>query len=214
VIRRMLAACLLTALMFPMAASQDSEDLVERITTQPEVRGGTAFKSYCVLCHGERADGNGRASKLHPDLNLLIRKQTPEYYRQIIHGGGVAVGGSEFMPSWRFELSDDQIDDVIAYLQIVDDRVRRGEVVYRTNCILCHGVHADGQGRAARIYDPPPANLILSEKDDAYKSDIIRLGSAQMGRSKTMPPWNDHLSEIEMQDLLAYLRSISRVSAH
>jgi hypothetical protein len=51
----------------------------------------------------------------------------------------------------------------------------------------------------------------LTTKNDAYKSDIIRLGSAQMGRSRTMPPWGDHLSEIEMQDLLMYLRSIALV---
>lgn len=211
-ISRLLAVFLLAAVVTSAAASQDTEDLVEQVTSRPEVRGGVAFKNYCALCHGEKADGNGRGAKLHPELNLLIKKQTPAYYRQVIHGGGVAVGSSEFMPAWRFELSDDQVNDIVDYLQIINDGVRRGEVVYRTNCILCHGVNADGQGRAARIYDPPPANLTLSEKDDAYKSDIIRLGSAQMGRSKTMPPWNDHLSETEMQDLLAYLRSISRLS--
>jgi cytochrome c oxidase cbb3-type subunit 3 len=212
VISRILAASLLTAMLLPTAFSQDTEDLVEKVSTQPAIRGGATYKSYCALCHGERGDGNGRGARLHVDMDLQIHKQTPDFYQQIIHGGGAAVGRSVYMPSWQFELSDEQIGDIIAYLDIVNDQVRRGEVVYKSNCIVCHGVHADGRGRAARMYDPPPANLTLSNKNDAYKSDIIRLGSAQMGRSKTMPPWGDHLSDIEMQDLLAYLRSIALVA--
>jgi len=65
----------------------------------------------------------------------------------------------------------------------------RGSIVFRTYCMLCHGPHADGKGRAARNYNPPPANLTVSAASDAYKEMIIRKGGEAMGRSPFMPPW-------------------------
>lgn len=87
------------------------------------------------------------------------------------------------------ELSEEQISDVIAYLALVGNPVRRGEVVFKTNCVLCHGVKGDGKGRASVLYDPPPANLTLSDKNDLYKEMIITNGGAAMGRSAVMPVW-------------------------
>ena len=42
----------------------------------------------------------------------------------------------------------------------------RGAIVFRTYCVLCHGPQADGRGRAARHYSPPPANLVASTATD------------------------------------------------
>ncbi|HEB92855.1 MAG TPA: c-type cytochrome [Gammaproteobacteria bacterium] len=112
------------------------------------------------------------------------------------------------MPPWEGELSEEQIRDVVAYLQIATDSKRRGEVVFKTNCILCHGLMADGKGRAARMYDPPPANLTKSDKNDDYKRMIISRGGAAMGRSEFMPVWGDQLSAQEIEDVVAYLRTI------
>ena len=65
------------------------------------------------------------------------------------------MGRSPFMPPWDGELSKEQIQDVVAYLNVVADEIKRGEVVYKSNCILCHGVNGDGKGRAAKLYNPP-----------------------------------------------------------
>jgi mono/diheme cytochrome c family protein len=42
--------------------------------------------------------------------------------RLIIRGGGKAMARSEYMPPWGEELTDEQIGDVIAYLQSVNTR--------------------------------------------------------------------------------------------
>jgi mono/diheme cytochrome c family protein len=89
-----------------------------------------------------------------------------------------------------------------------DGDAPRGELVFKRYCVLCHGEKADGNGAAAKIYNPPPANLTLSPYSDDYKTRIIRDGGAAMGRSAAMPPWGKELDETQIRDLVAYLRRI------
>jgi cytochrome c oxidase cbb3-type subunit III len=105
-------------------------------------------------------------------------------------------------------LAQDTKESVSPYVHAVGDSVSRGEMVYKNNCILCHGVQGDGKGRAAPLFHPPPADLTHSNKDDEYKNAIIHLGGAAMGRSSGMPPWEGRLTEIEIHDLVIYLRTI------
>jgi mono/diheme cytochrome c family protein len=90
-----------------------------------------------------------------------------------------------------------------------DATVFRGGLVYANYCVTCHGFNADGNGRAARLYNPRPANLRMSDKNDAYFGLIIRMGGEAMGRSPFMPPWGAELTDEQMKDLVAYLRSIN-----
>jgi mono/diheme cytochrome c family protein len=87
--------------------------------------------------------------------------------------------------------------------------VYRGSIVFNHYCVLCHGAKADGEGRAAKMYSPRPANLARSDKSDAYKTMMIRRGGGAMGRSAYMPPWGDELSDEQVTNVVAYLRSIS-----
>ena len=193
---------------FSAQVETDSRDELEKLKAKPVLRGGIVFRSYCMLCHGERADGMARASKLYGTANLSIKTQPPEYYDKIIRNGGVAVGRSEFMPSWGDELSEEQIADVIAYLGVVANPVGRGEVVFKTNCVLCHGINANGKGRASVLFNPPPADLTISDKNDEYKRLIITLGGQAMGRSEAMPVWSEQLTEQQISDVVAYIRTV------
>jgi mono/diheme cytochrome c family protein len=91
-----------------------------------------------------------------------------------------------------------------------DAAIVRGGVAYKTYCVLCHGAGAEGNGRAARLYTPPPANLVTSTFNDDYWELMIRRGGAGMGRSGFMPPWGDQLTDEQIRDLVVYLRSMSR----
>lgn len=195
-------------LAFSSQAEVSTRHEVEAALSKPVVRGGIVFKSYCVVCHGETANGRSRASRLYGIQTLQIRKSSDLGFDKIIRLGGKAVGKSPFMPPWSDELSEEQIKDVIAYLKVVSSSPQRGEVVFKTNCILCHGLGADGKGRAAKLYNPPPADLTHSDKNDEYKESIIRLGGAAMGRSEFMPVWGEQLSDQEIKDLVAYLATV------
>jgi mono/diheme cytochrome c family protein len=93
-----------------------------------------------------------------------------------------------------------------------DAGVFRGGVVYGNYCVTCHGINADGNGRAARLYAPRPANLRASDKNDEYILMIVRMGGAAVGRSEFMPPWGAELTEEQMKDVTAYLRAINAAS--
>jgi cytochrome c oxidase cbb3-type subunit III len=202
--------CLLSAgaAILPIAWGQDTHDTVNQEMAKPVIRGSIVYKYYCVLCHGERGDGNSRGAKLHPEEQMTIKPAPAWSYENIIRKGGEAIGVSPTMPPWQDELSSEQISDLVAYLAILGDAVRRGEVVFKTNCVLCHGLHGDGRGRAARLYNPPPADLTQSDKNDEYKEAIIRKGGEAMRRSAAMPVWKERLSESEIADVIAYLRTI------
>ena len=176
----------------PVSANTDSPETIDKERNKPAIRGGIVYRAYCILCHGERADGQARASKLYGMVTLNLFNGR-DYIEKIIRYGGKAVGRSEIMPSWQEELSEEQIADVIEYLSIVKNQVWRGEVVFKTNCILCHGVKADGKGRASVLLDPPPADLTESDKNDEYKKMIITFGGKAMGRSDRMPIWGEQL---------------------
>ena len=87
--------------------------------------------------------------------------------------------------------------------------IYRGNIVFNNYCVLCHGVKADGKGRAARLYNPKPANLVLSDKNDQYKELIIRQGGKALGRSQFMPPWGEELTDEQINDVVHFLGSIA-----
>jgi mono/diheme cytochrome c family protein len=91
----------------------------------------------------------------------------------------------------------------------VDASTFRGGLVFANYCVTCHGINADGNGRAARLYNPKPANLRASDKNDAYFGLIIRKGGAVLGRSEFMPSWDAELTNEQISDLVSYLRSIN-----
>jgi len=92
--------------------------------------------------------------------------------------------------------------------------VYRGVIVYNHYCVLCHGVNADGAGRAAKLYSPKPANLLKSDKNDQYMELIIRRGGKLLGRSEAMPAWGEELTDEQISDVVAFLGSIRSPNIH
>ena len=200
---------LLLAAASAAAASQPFKDTAEASL----VRGATVFNRYCVLCHGVQADGKGRAAKLYTPApaNLVTSDRNREYKELIIRKGGEALGRSKYMPPWGQELTDEQITDLTNYVEsMAKVALGRGAAVFGTYCVLCHGAIGDGKGRAAKLYTPPPANLVTSDKNREYKELIIRKGGEALGRSKFMPTWSQELQDDQILDLVNYLESIAK----
>jgi len=199
-----------SAINLTHAGDTDSRKVVRAVKSDPLIRGAIVYKSYCSLCHGQKGDGKARATKLYGEGNLVIAmdKNEPEYYEKMVRYGGSSVGRSRYMPAWEEELSEEQLADVMEYLYVIEQPETRGKAVFMTNCILCHGVKGNGKGRASKLYDPKPADLTRSDKNDTYKKMIITNGGAAMGRSDVMPVWGLQLKEEEIDDVVAYLRTI------
>ena len=87
--------------------------------TEQQVRGAGVFFQRCSLCHLAKAGAGGSkyccVSSLGPDLSGRFKNVTPDQekaFKDIILNGGPT-----YMPSWKFGLSLEEIDDIIAYLK-------------------------------------------------------------------------------------------------
>lgn len=86
----------------------------------------------------------------------------------------------------------------------------RGRIVYRNYCVLCHGESGEGDGRAAKVHTPKPANLVTSQVPAAYIELIVRKGGEGVGRYRGMPPWGDQLTDEQIADVRTYLLALRR----
>lgn len=86
-------------------------------------RGHELYDAYCTQCHG--MDGSGGGINVE-DMDVMPRDHTdPDEMgarndaelAKAIRGGGKAVNKSVLMPAWEGNLSDQQIDDLVAYLR-------------------------------------------------------------------------------------------------
>jgi mono/diheme cytochrome c family protein len=88
--------------------------------TEQQTRGAGLFFQRCSLCHLAKTFGAGGSkyccvASLGPDLSGAFKNLAPDQekaYRDIILNGGPT-----YMPPWKYGLSSDEIDDIIAYLK-------------------------------------------------------------------------------------------------
>jgi len=87
--------------------------------------GKDNFIANCSPCHGETGKGDGPLADtlgegVKPrdlsDANLLSVR-TDEFLFKVIRSGGVAVGFSESMPSWKETFTDAEIKQIIQYVR-------------------------------------------------------------------------------------------------
>lgn len=95
--------------------------------------------------------------------------------------------------------------------------VDRGAEVYEKRCMGCHGEEGEGDGPAAELLNPPPRDFSAGQYkiktttfDDMVPNDEDLLRMVRDGMPGTaMPGWGDILSEQEMWDVIAYIKTFA-----
>jgi DMSO reductase family type II enzyme heme b subunit len=95
--------------------------------------------------------------------------------------------------------------------------VDNGERLYEARCMGCHGEEGDGLGPGAERLIPPPRDFTLGQYkiktttfDDLAPDDQDLLRMIRDGMpGSAMPGWGDVLSEQEMWDLVAFLKTFA-----
>ncbi len=91
-----------------------------------------------------------------------------------------------------------------------------GRALYDAHCAICHGSTGKGDGPGARVVRQPMRDFsdpaAMQAVSDRFLVEITKKGSSQFGRSNAMPAWGMKLSDAEIQDVVAYIRSLARRS--
>jgi mono/diheme cytochrome c family protein len=91
--------------------------------------------------------------------------------------------------------------------------VAAGAALYAANCATCHGAHGDGDGPASAALVPKPAKHhdgnYMNPLSNEHIFKVIKEGGAAAGKSPMMAPWGGMLSDAQIWDLVAFLRSIA-----
>jgi mono/diheme cytochrome c family protein len=83
--------------------------------------------------------------------------------------------------------------------------VLSGRVIYSTICIRCHGV--DGKGDGEMKFTPPVADLTSLAVQGKLDARLFK--SVHDGKPNTaMGAWRDSLTDDEIWDALAYVRTL------
>jgi mono/diheme cytochrome c family protein len=92
--------------------------------------------------------------------------------------------------------------------------LRLGRATFQHYCQNCHGETGAGDGFNAFNLDPHPRDLsdpaFQKKKTDADLTDAIQRGGAGVGLSAMMPPWGRTLSKEQVEQVVLYLRSLSK----
>ncbi|MCP4806927.1 MAG: cytochrome c [Proteobacteria bacterium] len=85
--------------------------------------GKTPYTTSCAACHGDKGDGAGPVGgALTPKPADFTSKEfqdgrTDAELAKAIKEGGAAVGKSPLMAAFGGTMTDEQIDDVVAYIR-------------------------------------------------------------------------------------------------
>lgn len=108
---------------------------------------------------------------------------------------------------------------VLLFSQTIKQRshdIKNGERIFKSGCIACHG--ADGRGapetmtefrRPDTFPDFSQCDQTTPEPNSAWK-DVILHGGPTRAFSQIMPAFDELLSSDEIDDVIAYLRSLCR----
>lgn len=176
------------------------------------VEGGrSAFKVYCVQCHGTGAAG----AKGYPNLNdddwlwggdMVAIEAT---LRHGIRAPDDEATRTSMMPAFGRDgmLTPAQIDDVVEHVRRLSRqsfdaaRATRGATVFAEQCAACHG---DG-GTGNRAVGAPN----LTDPIWLYGGDRETLVRTVHGpRGGVMPAWEKKLDPATLKQLAAYVHSL------
>lgn len=178
--------------------------------------GATLYKANCVMCHG--ADGSG---DLAPSLNTqaFLSVAPDSFIANTLITGRPGTG----MPSWR-HLSNEDVASIVRFIrtwqvkpsksrQWRDQPVARGDWdsgrrLFVGQCAGCHGVDAEG-ATGPQLNNP----VFLADATDMMLREWITYGKegTEMRGFRKGGQGVGELSDRQIDDIVAYLRSLERV---
>lgn len=93
---------------------------------------------------------------------------------------------------------------------------RTGGRIYRQYCVQCHGEEGNGRGHRARneALQPPPRDhtngFYMNMQTDIRLFKVIKMGGKANNLSHIMPQWRHILSDEEILQIVAFIRTLAK----
>jgi mono/diheme cytochrome c family protein len=99
-----------------------------------------------------------------------------------------------------------------AGVSFAQGNVTKGKGFFDKNCASCHGAGGKGDSPAAAAFNPKPRDLTdktyMAGLKDEQLVEIIKKGGGAVGKSPLMPPFGAALKDQDVQDVVAFIRSL------
>jgi mono/diheme cytochrome c family protein len=209
-----LTLSLAAALLLPGATrAQDEEAAVQH--------GAAVYAQLCTTCHGRYGRGNG---PLADDLALqppdftnptwYLGRSDEEIARELRNAPHARMAVATV-------LEESALRDAIAYIRRLSTpgehvSVMAGRDIYNASCWVCHGRDGRGDGPAAKtLVGPPPRDFTdpdfhMEQREDEIRAVLHRGAEAAIHGSPMMVEWSSRLSDQQIEDVMAYLRTFRR----
>lgn len=170
------------------------------------------FRKSCAVCHGERGNGNGRASvNLNPkprDFTTSSNLTREAMINAVTHGRpGTA------MMSWTKKYTEPQIAAIVDYIRgrfmlvALNPRIETGRGVYGHFCQICHGDRAQGATGTAKADTPPDLTLPQNQAGLTRERMIAAVTQGKHGAANPAG-FGDKLSAENIGAVVDYIRLV------
>jgi high-affinity iron transporter len=174
--------------------------------------GRRLYQQMCASCHGVAGMGDGPAGRaMNPkppavgDAATMADVSPGTMYRIV----SVGIGGTP-MTGFAGNTTPEQRWNIVSYLvslRATPPQLAEGEGLFTQNCVQCHGALGAGDGAFARALSRVPqeigAFVWQAARSDLELSDVVRAGMP----GTAMPPAS-HLTPRQLQNVVAYLRTM------
>jgi len=109
----------------------------------------------------------------------------------------IPIDGPAYIPNLGAPNNPIQADDV---------SISRGEILFKINCVMCHGETGEGNGPISALIANKPANLtsIITQS----KTDGALFLTITNGVEGKMPPMIENLTVRDRWDVINYIRTL------
>jgi mono/diheme cytochrome c family protein len=180
--------------------------------------GALVYSQYCVVCHGEKGDGDTRVRRglSSPPRDFTTVQSREELSRErMLHSVTQGRPGTAMMP-FESRLSAEEVAAVVDYIRItfmtgkksaaLPAKMVQGEQLYVRHCAVCHGDKGSGAMWTQSSLNPPPRNFTAALRDELTRERMIT--SVTYGRPGTaMMSFRKRLSSQEIETVVDYIRA-------
>lgn len=182
------------------------------------VDGALVYAQYCVVCHGDKGDGDTRVRRglSSPPRNFTTARSRTELTRERMLRSVTDGRPGTAMMSFGSRLSEAEIAAVVDYIRstfmtgkanaALPPKIAEGEQLYVRHCAVCHGDEGSGAVWTQSSLNPPPRNFTAALRDELTRERMIT--SVTYGRPGTaMMSFRKRLSAEQIATVVDYIRA-------